>query len=289
MAFAVFTDSCSNLPGALAKSLGIRVLPCSYTVNGQVVEYDGDVDSFDAHAYYDRLRAGVEVKTSLLGIQTFLDHFQPALQEGMDIVYTGLSAGISGTIQAATIARDELLAAYPDRKIEIIDSMGAGFGTGILACYGADLRNAGKTIQETVAAMTEKRDGLCEFFIVDDLSFLHRTGRISAATAAIGKVLNIKPILRGDETGHITSVHKARGRKKAMETILDLYRQKALTPGQFRVAISHGDCKEDAEALAEMVRQIAEPKELIVVPHEPFTGAHVGPGMLALFFFGTER
>lgn len=289
MSFAVFTDSCSNLPGELIKSLGIRVLPCSYTVNNQLVHYNGDIASFNSHAYYDRLRAGVEVKTSLLNTQVFLDHFLPALQEGLDIVYTGLSSGISGTIQAATIAADELLSSYPERKIKIVDSMGAGFGTGLLACYGADLRNAGKTIEETVKEMEAKRDGLCEFFIVDDLNFLHKTGRISAATAAIGKVLNIKPILRGDETGHITSVHKARGRKKATEMILDLYRQKALAPDQFRVAITHGDCPEEAEALAQKVREIAQPKELIVMPHEPFTGAHVGPGMLALFFFGTER
>lgn len=289
MAFDVFTDSCSNLPGKLLKSLNIRVLPCTYTVNGELVNYDGDVESFDAKKYYDLLRSGAEVKTSLLNTQTFLDHFLPVLEAGRDIVYTGLSAGISGTIQAATIARAELLEKFPERKIFIVDSMGAGLGTGLLACLGADLRNAGKTIEETVETMVERCKGLCEFFIVDDLNFLHRTGRVSAATAAIGKVLNIKPILRGDETGHITSVAKARGRKKAVETILQLYKDKALTPGSFRVAISHGDVPEEAESLAQKVREIAEPAELIVCPHEPFTGAHVGPGMLALFFFGTER
>lgn len=289
MAFVVFTDGCSNLPGKLIRELDIRLLPCTYTVNGTLTTYDGNVDSFDSKTYYDMLRAGAEVKTSLLNTQVFIDHFTPVLQEGFDIIYTGLSAGISGTIQAAHIAQAELLAAFPERKILIVDSMGAGLGTGLLACLGGDLRKAGKTVEETAKIMEKYRDGLCEYFIVDDLNFLWKNGRISVATAAIGKVLNIKPILRGDETGHITSAQKVRGRQRAMEAILKMYQEKALTPGKFRVAISHGDVPEEAQELARRVREIAEPKELIICPHEPFTGAHVGPGMLALFFFGTRR
>ena len=124
---------------------------------------------------------------------------------------------------------------------------------------------------------------------MDDLNFLKRTGRVSGATAAIGTVLNIKPLLWGDPTGHIVALQKCRGRKKAIEAIVELYRTRAIEPEKQRIAISHGDCLEEAQLLAEKVCAIAQPKELIICPHEPFTGAHVGPGMLALFFFGKER
>ena len=124
---------------------------------------------------------------------------------------------------------------------------------------------------------------------MDDLNFLKRTGRVSGATAMIGSVLNIKPLLWGDTTGHIVALQKCRGRKKAVDAIVDLYRKRAIDAENRRVGITHGDCPEEAEALAKRVCEIAKPKDLIIVPHEPFTGAHGGPGMLALYFFGDER
>ena len=130
---------------------------------------------------------------------------------------------------------------------------------------------------------------MCQYFTVDDLNFLKRSGRVSGATAMIGTVLNIKPILYGTEDGHIVSCGKVRGRKKAIEALVDMYAQKQVDAQDRLVAISHGDCLEDAEILAQRIRETAEPKELIIVPHEPFSGAHVGPGMLAVFFYGKER
>lgn len=289
MAFCVFTDGCSNLPGAVLKELEIRVLPCTYTLDGTPVVYSGDIETFDAHGYYDRLRSGSQVRTTLLNTETFLSHFRPVLRQGLDVVYVGLSSGISGTIQAATIAAEDLKEEFPDRTVRIVDSMGAGLGSGLLACRAADLRKEGKTASEAGEILDRERRNLCEYFTVDDLKFLRGTGRISAATAALGSVLNIKPILRGDETGHITACHKARGRKKAVDYLVQRYAEKAVRPGESRVAISHGDCPEEAQALAERLIAIAKPGELIFCPHEPFTGAHVGPGMLAVFFFGDGR
>ena len=130
---------------------------------------------------------------------------------------------------------------------------------------------------------------LLQYFTVDDLNFLKRTGRVSGATAAIGTVLNIKPLLWGDETGHNVALSKCRGRKKAIEAIVDLYRTRAIDPENQMIAITHGDCLEEARILAEKVCAVAQPRELIIVPHEPFTGSHVGPGMLAVFFFGNGR
>ena len=289
MSYTVFTDGCSNLPGYLLRELEIRVLPCSYTLDGEPGVFDGDLDTFDSHGYYDKLRAGSVMKTSLLNSQLFIDHFRPELEKGKDVVYIGLSSGVSGTLQAAKIAAEELMEEYPERVVRVVDSLGAGFGPGLLACRAADLRNEGKTAAEAGESLDDAVKHLLQIFTVDDLNFLKRTGRVSGATATIGTILNIKPLLWGDPTGHIVSLSKCRGRKKAIEAIVEIYRKRAIDAQNQRVAISHGDCLEEARQLAKRVCEICKPKELIICPHEPFTGAHVGPGMLALFFFGEER
>lgn len=289
MSFTVFTDGCSNLPGRLLSELDIRVLPCSYVLDGQSGVYEGDIDAFDSHAYYDKLRAGSVMKTSLLNTHLFLTHFRPELEQGRDVVYVGMSSGISGTIQAARIAADELQEEFPGRTVRVVDSLGAGFGPGLLSCRASDLRREGKSVDETADILNREVMQLLQFFTVDDLNFLKRTGRVSGATAAIGTVLNIKPLLWGDPTGHIVALKKCRGRKKAIDEIVELYRTRAVHPENQRIAISHGDCLEEAQLLANRICEICQPRELILCPHEPFTGAHVGPGMLALFFFGESR
>ena len=289
MSYIVFTDGCSNLPGDLIRRFDIHVLPCSYVMDGEPGVYEGDIDAFDTHDYYEKLRNGSELKTSLLNTQLFVDHFRTALDAGKDVVYVGLSSGVSGTLQAAQIASNMLKEEYPERIVRVVDSLGAGFGTGLLTCRAAELRDAGKTAEEAGDILDIEVGKLLQFFTVDDLNFLKRTGRVSGATAAIGTVLNIKPLLWGDPTGHIVAYSKCRGRQKAIDAIVEQYRTKAVDPQNQRIAISHGDCPDEAEYLAKRICEIAQPKELIIVPHEPFTGAHVGPGMLALFFFGEER
>lgn len=289
MSFTIFVDGSSNLPGRLLRELGIEILPCTYSMDGVPSTYDGSLDSFDAHGYYEMLRQGGRVQTSLLNTQLFLDSFRPVLERGEDAVYFSMSSGISGTCQAARMAAQELLEEFPERTVRVVDSLGSGFGTGLMACKAADLRAAGKTAAETADIMDADAQNTLQFFTVDDLNFLKRTGRVSGATAMIGTVLNIKPVLWGDPTGHITARSKHRGRKKAMAAIVEEYRSRVEDAENQRVAISHGDCPEDAQALADMICAVAKPKELIIAPHEPFTGAHVGPGMLALFFHGKKR
>ncbi len=289
MPFAIFVDGSSNLPGRLLRELTIEILPCSYTMNGQPSTYDGSLDSFDAHEYYDMLRQGGRVQTSLLNTQLFLDSFRPVLERGEDVLYFSMSSGISGTCHAARIAAEELLEEFPERTVRVVDSLGSGFGTGLMACKAADLRAAGKSAAETADIMDADAQNTLQFFTVDDLNFLKRTGRVSGATAMIGTVLNIKPVLWGDPNGHITARGKYRGRKKAMAAIVEEYRSRVEDAENQRVAISHGDCLEEAQALADMICAVAKPRELIIAPHEPFTGAHVGPGMLALFFHGKKR
>ncbi len=289
MSFAVFTDGCSNLPGRLLTQLDIRVLPCSYTLDGVPGVFNGDIEEFDSHTYYDQLRAGAVMKTTLLNADLFCNHFRPQLEQGRDIVYVGLSSGVSGTFQSANIAAQELLGEFPERCIRLVDSLGAAFGPGLLACRAADLRAEGKTAAEAADVLDKEVMHLLQFFTVDDLTFLKRTGRVSGATAMIGSVLGIKPLLWGDPTGHIVAHSKCRGRKKAIDAIVEMYRTKVADAEKQRVAISHGDCEEEARELGRRIVEIAKPKELIICPHEPFTGSHVGPGMLALYFFGEKR
>ncbi|MGN1016826.1 MAG: DegV family protein [Faecousia sp.] len=289
MAFAVFTEGASNLPGRILKAYDIRVLPCSYTMDGEHLQYEGDIDAFDSHAYYDRLRAGAQIKTTLLNSHLFETTFRSVLEEGRDVVYVGMSSGISGTIQAARIAAEELMEEFPGHTVRVVDSLGAGFGTGLLAVRAAQLRTEGKTAAEAGEILDQEVMHTLQFFTVDDLNCLKRTGRVSGATAAIGTVLNIKPILWGDPTGHITALSKVRGRKKAIAALAEQYAAHLPQGEVGLLAISHGDCPEDAQALAEALTAIRAPKELIICPHEPFTGSHVGPGMLAVFFQGTHR
>ena len=289
MSFVIYTDAASNLPGDQIQQHNIRVLPCTYTLDGVQHIYNGDIASFDAKEHYDLLRAGHLIQTSLLNTQLFLDHFRPALEEGLDVIYVGMSSGISGTYNAAKMAAEELMEEFPDRKVYTVDSRGAGLGTGILTLRGADFREAGMGADEAYQALLEATDNLCEYFTVDDLMFLKRTGRLSGAGAVVGTMLNIKPILRGDEEGHIVATQKIRGRKKTVETIAKIYAERVVNPETQRVGITHGDCLEEAQELAEKICAAGKPRELILCPHEPVTGSHVGPGMLAVFFFGEGR
>ncbi len=287
MSFAVFADGSANLPQELLD--GIDLLPCEYTVDGEPVTYKGDLQNFDGHAFYEGLRNGQVVKTSLLNTQLFLTFFAPVLEKGRDVIYVSMSSAISGTYNAAVIAARELMEQFPDRFVHIVDSKGCGFGNGLLAIHAAELSKKGYDAREAARIVDEQVPHACQYFTVDDLNYLKKTGRVSGATAAIGTVLNIKPILFGDSTGHIISCSKTRGRKKAIKALIDKYKEKRMDLPDQRIYISHGDCLEEARVLEKMVKEVTPEVKITLCEHEPFSGAHVGPGMLALFFLGKER
>ena len=287
MSFIVFADGSANLPGKMLE--GIRLLPCNYRLNGQERTYLGDVDHFDAHGFYEGLRSGWDIRTSLLNTELFMTHFAPVLKEGHDVIYVSMSSGISGTFNAAMIAARDLMEEYPHRFVHVVDSHGCGFGHGLLAVKAAELSRQGLSGREAAAIVDEEVAHSCQYFTVDDLNYLKKTGRVSGTTAAIGSVLNIKPILYGDKTGHIVSCGKVRGRKRAIKALAEKYREKRIDSPEQRIAISHGDCLKDAETLAGLVREITPGIDITICQHEPFSGAHVGPGMLGLFFRGSER
>ena len=287
MSFAVFADGSANLPKSMLE--GISLLPCDYTVDGEPFTYWGDVDSFDAHSFYEGLRNGTVVRTTLLNTSLFLSRFAPILTQGIDIIYISMSSGISGTYNAARIAAQELMDLYSGRFVHIVDSLGCGFGNGLLAVQAAKLSREGVSARDAAAILDQEVPHTCQYFTVDDLNFLKNTGRVSGMSAKIGTVLNIKPILFGDKTGHIISCAKVRGRAKAIETLVKKYEEKRVRSGEQTICISHGDCLQDAELLASLVREITPEVPITICQHEPFSGAHVGPGMLGLFFRGTER
>lgn len=287
MPFAVFADGSANLPKEMLE--GITLLPCEYLLDGKPQTYLGDVELFDGHAFYEKLRNGSTASTSLLNSHVFLTNLAPVLKQGMDVIYISMSSGISGTYNAAVNAARELMEEYKDRFIHIVDSHGCGFGNGLLAVRAAELSREGMDAKEAAKVLDEEVPHMCQYFTVDDLNFLKKTGRVSGVTAAIGTVLNIKPILYGDSTGHIVACSKVRGRKKAIAAIIEKYKEKRTESGWQRVCISHGDCIDDAKTLADMVRAVTPNIPITICQHEPFSGAHVGPGMLALFFRGIER
>ena len=287
MSFVVFADGSANLPKEMLD--GIRLLPTDYTMDGEPRTYTGDIDNFDAHTYYEELRAGRVVKTTLINTHMFLTQFDPIVAGGDDIIYIAMSSGISGTYSAAVAAAQELMDKYTERFIHIVDSHGCGFGNGLLAVRAAELSRQGVDVREAARILDEEVPHTCQYFTVDDLNFLKRTGRVSGMTARIGSILHIKPILYGDSTGHIVACSKVRGRRNAIDALAEKYKEKRLDSPDQRICISHGDCLEDAQTLAGLIEAITPGIPITICMHEPFSGSHVGPGMLGLFFRGKER
>ena len=286
MSFVVFADGTANLPASCQE--GVTMLPCSYFVEGVEQEYLGDVDNFDGHAYYQQLASGCKITTSLLNTHLFLEHFRQVLEQGQDVIYIAMSSGISGTYQAAVMAKEELEEEFPDRFVHIVDSRGCGFGSGLLAIRAAQLSKEGVPVRQAAALVDADVPHMCQYFTVDDLKYLKKGGRISGTAATIGTLLNIKPILKGDETGHIISCGKARGKKAALQTLADKYAALAFDKKAL-IGIAHADAPEDAELLLGMLKKQGFKGQVLTVCYEPVTGSHVGPGTVALFFPGIEK
>ncbi len=285
MSYTIMTDTSANIPTADAKRQGVVVVPLSYNA-AEEEHICLDTDAFDYATYYESMRGGERITTSQINPQRYMEYMEPTLKEGNDILFIGMSSGISGSFNSATIAKEQLLEAYPDRKICLVDSHGASLGEGLLVLKAVEWRNAGKALEESAEELTALREKMYQVFTVDDLMHLRRGGRLSNASALVGTVLNIKPLLKGNEHGKIVSFGKVRGRKKVIERLAQIYDNLVENPAEQVIGISHADCLEDATALAEMLRRNNTPKEIIIVDHEPVTGSYLGPGALALYFLG---
>ena len=217
-----------------------------------------------------------------------LNAFKTELEKGFDIIYIAMSGGISGTVQAAEAAADELRQEFPERNIAVIDTFAASLGEGLLAIKAAEMNNGGISFNDIASYISRIRHTMCQYFTVDDLKYLKRGGRISGTAAAVGTLLNIKPILKGDETGHIISCGRARGKRAALLTLAEHY-EKLSADKRSQIGIAHADAPEDAETLLSLLKKHGFKGECITVCYEPVTGAHVGPGTVALFFMGVHK
>ncbi len=283
----LFTDTSANLPAALLLRHHITVIPFSYTVNGKEMLYPEDTD-FDGAEFYGAMRAGAQVRTSMVNPDAAARYFEQALAQGDDVLYVGMSGGISGTAQAAAMAAVELMDRYPDRQLMTIDTYAASLGEGLLVLEAAERAEQGQSCRTIGEYLLARRAQMCQFFTVDDLAYLKRGGRISSAAALVGTMLGVKPILRGDETGHIVACGKVRGMKRACAELAEYFDKRALDKNE-KIGIAHADSPAGAEQLLALLRGKGFTGECLTVCYEPVTGSHVGPGTIALFFFGTEK
>lgn len=281
----LFTDTSANLPVEIIDEYGIEVVPFSYTIDG--VEYIPERE-FDGKAFYAAMRAGSEVKTSMVNAGTFIERFKAALDAGKDVLYVGMSGGISGTANAALMAKQELDEEYPDRKIVVIDTLAASLGEGLLVIKAAEQLRDGAALDAIEEDIRAQVPHMCQSFTVDDLKYLKKTGRVSGAAAIIGNVLSIHPILIGDYEGKIVVKSKVRGMKRTLDALAERYAELSLSKTE-TIGIAHADNEEGKAYLVQRLRDKGLTGKCLSVCYEPVTGSHVGPGTVALFFFGTDR
>lgn len=287
MSFVISTDTSANLPTPYTKKHEIVVIPFTYSINGE--EYSCmDTESFAGDDYFARLKDGMRVTTSQIPPQRYIDAWLPALAGGRDVVFVGMSSGISGSYASAEVAAMQLREAFPERRVYTIDTLAASLGEGLQVMHAVDWRAAGLTAEETAQLLRARRANMCQTVLLEDLMYLKRGGRLSGATAMIGTVLGIRPLLKGSSEGTFASCGKVRSRKAGLALLAERYEKLAVEPENRTVAIAYTDCREDAEKLAQLLRAAAPMKELVLMQYEPVTGSYLGPGAVALFFEGDK-
>ncbi|MDD2958517.1 MAG: DegV family protein [Lachnospiraceae bacterium] len=292
--FEIFVDSAANLPAEQVKKYGIRVISFVNFVNGkEMINFDGGLTPEEERVrgkeYYDAMRADVEIKTSLINASDFIDHFEAVLKEGKDILYISLSKNISGTFNASKLAAEELKENYPERKIMLVDSLNASLAQGILAIYAYEMRGKGHPLEQIADVLGRTAYSMNGTFTVGNLRYLARTGRIHKATATVGNLLSIKPILRGNKEGFIVQFGSCRGRKKSLNTLVDLVCSNIVEPEKQIIGIAQADAYEDSLYVVEQIRNRVKVRDFINTSYDYCTGSHVGPDTIAVFFIGYDR
>ena len=287
--YVLFTDSSADLTDELVRELGVEVLPLSFTMGDKTYKNWPDNREMDPADFYKQLREGAMATTSAVNVGDYTDALTPFLEAGKDVLVLAFSSGLSATCHSAQIAAEELMEQFPGRKVYVVDTLCASLGQGLLVWYAAGLKRDGKSMDEVRDWVEENKLRLCHWFTVDDLMFLKRGGRISSATAVLGTMLSIKPVMHVDDEGHLIKMGTARGRNASLKALVDHMEETAIDPGSQVVFISHGDCLADAQKVAQDVKARFGVKEVVINNVGPVIGAHSGPGTVALFFMGSKR
>ena len=287
--YVIMTDSSCDLPQELADQLGLEVLPLEVMADGKNYRNWLDGREIGFKEFYKLAREGKELKTSAVNTAAFEEKMEELLKEDRDILYIGFSTGLSTTYNSGEAAARELREKYPDRKIYTVDTLAASLGQGMITYYAAKKKEAGATIEEVRDFVENEKLHMCHWFTVDDLNYLKRGGRISAATAAIGTMLSIKPVMHMDNEGHLVAVGKARGRKAALCQLLDTMSELGEGLEGQTTFICHSDCMDDAQYVASQMKERFGVAQVNINWIGPVIGAHTGPGTIGIFFWGRER
>ena len=284
----IVTDSTIDMPKRYVDSQeNFRVLNMSYTMDG--VSYVPDGTDENSREIYRKLRAGKNIVTAQVNSESWREAFEEILAGGDDLLVIAFSSGLSGTCQAAFTAAEEAREKYPDRKLEVIDSLCASAGEGLLVDYALRNRDKGMSLEDNAAWVRENVQNIIHWFTVDDLMFLMRGGRVGAVSAYIGSLVKIKPILHVNAEGKLIPREKVQGRRKSIRALADKVKQNIVDPEGQLVLISHGDCEAEAQSLADMIKAELPVAEVRLSYIGPIVGAHSGPGTLAVFFMGKGR
>ena len=288
--YIIMTDSCADLSAAEVADLQVNVVPLSYVMDDVTYVNNPDHSELDPQEFFRRVGAGAACSTSAVSVGAFADAMRPILEEGKDILYIGFSGALSTTYQSACIAAEDLRAEFPDATIEVIDSLSASRGQGLLVHYAVWEKNKGKTLQEVAEFTREMIPHNIHWFTVADLNQLKRGGRISAATALVGTMMNIKPVLRVSETGHLESVTKGRGIKAALTEMVNQMEKTGKQPlADQTVLICHADCDDNVAFISNLMRERFGVTDIRAEYIGPVIGSHTGLGTLGLFFIGEHR
>ena len=285
--YKIITDSACDLPQTMLRELDVAVAPL--TVNFRGENRPDSVADAEVKELYDAMRAGEVATTAAANPDCWASSIEPALAAGFDVLVLAFSGGLSTTYQSAVIAAADLAEQYPDRKVTVVDTCAAALGQGLFVWYACRKRDEGLSLEELAAWAEENKNHVAHWFTVDDLVYLKRGGRVSAATALVGTMLNIKPVLHVDNAGHLISMVKARGRKAAVNTLVSKLRELGEGWDNSTVFICHADCRADAEQLAALAKEKCGVKEAFIGNLGAVIGSHAGPGTLALFFMGKEK
>ena len=288
--FEIITDSACNLSEETIEKLGIHILTLSYIINDISKPGYEKGQKLDYKAFYDQLRNKVKASTSQVTSPMADDFVRPLLESGKDILYIGMSSGLSGTFEAVAVALKALQEEFPDRKILFEDTLSAGLGQGLLVELACKLRDEGKNIEEIHKWISDNKLKQNIWFTIEDLFHLQRGGRISTAKAFIGSALGVKPILIMDENGKLVNVDKARGRKKSLDYLVDKAVERVNKEFPVDIRLMHGNCVEDAQYVATQIQErIKDVNSVNIEFLEPVIAVHGGPGIVGLIFMGSTR